>query len=109
MSAGLAAMRNDVFRALPDAIAKISPGPIIVAGDFNCTPWSPLFADLLAATGLHDSALGFGTWPTWYSSLLPLGIKIDHVLVAHGVAVRNHQVGHDVGSDHFPVIVDLAY
>ena len=109
MSAGLAAMRNDVFRALPDAMAKISPGPIIVAGDFNCTPWSPLFADLLAATGLHDSALGFGTWPTWYSSLLPLGIKIDHVLVAHGVAVRNHQVGHDVGSDHFPVIVDLAY
>lgn len=109
MSADLAAARNEVFRALPDAIAKVSPGPIIVAGDFNCTPWSPFFADLLTATGLHDSALGFGIWPTWNSSLLPVGIKIDHVLVADGVVVRNHQVGGDVGSDHFPVIVDLAY
>jgi endonuclease/exonuclease/phosphatase (EEP) superfamily protein YafD len=109
MSAGLAATRNGVFRALPDAIAKVSPGPIIVAGDFNCTPWSPFFVDLLAATGLRDSALGFGIWPTWNSSLLPLGLKIDHVLVADGVAVRNHQVGGEVGSDHFPVVVDLAY
>ena len=109
MSAGLAATRNGVFRALPDAIAKISRGPVIVAGDFNCTPWSPFFADLLAATGLHDSALGFGIWPTWNSSLLPLGLNIDHVLVADGVVVRNHRVGGDVGSDHFPLIVDLAY
>ena len=109
MSASLAATRNAVFRAVPDAIAKVSPGPIIVAGDFNCTPWSPYFADLLAATGLHDSALGFGIWPTWNSSLLLLGIKIDHVLVADDVIVRNHKVGGDVGSDHFPVVVDLAY
>ena len=87
----------------------MSPGPLIVAGDFNCTPWSPFFSDLLAATGLHDSALGFGVWPTWNSSLLPLGLKIDHVLVTGGVVARNHQVGADVGSDHFPVIVDLAY
>jgi endonuclease/exonuclease/phosphatase (EEP) superfamily protein YafD len=109
MDESLAARRNAVFQAVPDAIAKVSPGPIIVAGDFNCTPWSPYFADLLAAAGLHDSALGFGIWPTWNSSLLPLGIKIDHVLVADGVVVRNHMVGGDVGSDHFPVVADLAY
>jgi endonuclease/exonuclease/phosphatase (EEP) superfamily protein YafD len=109
MFADLAATRNGVFRALPEVIAKMPPGPIIVAGDFNCTPWSPFFTDLLAATGLHDSALGFGVWPTWNSALLPFGLKIDHVLVADGVIVRNHQVGGDVGSDHFPVIADLAY
>jgi len=108
ISAGLAAERNGVFRALPDAIARISASPVIVAGDFNCTPWSPFFADLLAATGLHDSALGFGVWPTWNSSLLPLGLDIDHVL-ADGVAVRSNRVGGDVGSDHYPVVVDLAY
>jgi endonuclease/exonuclease/phosphatase (EEP) superfamily protein YafD len=108
-SESLAATRNAVLRAVPNVVAKVSPGPIIVAGDFNCTPWSPYFADLLAATGLHDSALGFGVWPTWNSSLLPLGIDIDHVLVADGVVVRNHKVGGDVGSDHLPVIVDLAY
>jgi endonuclease/exonuclease/phosphatase (EEP) superfamily protein YafD len=109
MSEGLAATRNAVFRALPDAIAKVAPRPVVVAGDFNCTPWSPFFADLLAATGLQDSALGFGVWPTWNSALLPFGLNIDHVLVSDGVAVRNHQIGGDVGSDHFPVVVDLAY
>lgn len=106
MSAGLAAQRNAVFRALPGALR---PGPVVVAGDFNCTPWSPFFADLLAATRLRDSAFGFGVWPTWHSTLLPLGISIDHVLVSDGLVIRNHRVGGDVGSDHFPVIVDLAY
>jgi endonuclease/exonuclease/phosphatase (EEP) superfamily protein YafD len=109
MSADLAAQRNAVFEALPAAIAAMSPGSILVAGDFNCTPWSPFFADLLATTGLSDSARGFGAWPTWNSTLLPLGINIDHVLVSDGVVIRNHRVGEDVGSDHFPVIVDLAY
>lgn len=109
MSADLAAQRNAIFQALPAAITSMSKGPVIAAGDFNCTPWSPFFADLLAATGLRDSALGFGAWPTWNSSLLPLGLTIDHVLVSGGVAVRNHRVGEDVGSDHYPVIVDLAY
>jgi endonuclease/exonuclease/phosphatase (EEP) superfamily protein YafD len=33
----------------------------------------------------------------------------NHVLVSDGVAVRNHQVGAEVGSDHFPVIADLSY
>jgi len=109
MSADLAAQRNAVFQALPAALAAMPPGPVLVAGDFNCTPWSPFFADLVAATGLSDSARGFGVWPTWNSTLLPLGISIDHVLVSDGLVTRNHRVGGDVGSDHFPVIVDLAY
>jgi endonuclease/exonuclease/phosphatase (EEP) superfamily protein YafD len=109
MSADLAAQRNAVFQALPAALAARPPGPVLVAGDFNCTPWSPFFADLVAATGLSDSARGFGVWPTWNSTLLPLGISIDHVLVSNGLVTRNHRVGGDVGSDHFPVIVDLAY
>jgi len=109
MSAGLAAARNGVFRALPDVIAKISASPIIVAGDFNCTPWSPLFRDLLAATGLRDSARGFDLSPTWASRWLPFGLKIDHILVGSAIAVASHGVGGDVGSDHYPVVVDLAY
>jgi endonuclease/exonuclease/phosphatase (EEP) superfamily protein YafD len=37
------------------------PGqPLIVAGDFNATPWSPHFRDLLAATGLRNAADGHG-------------------------------------------------
>jgi endonuclease/exonuclease/phosphatase (EEP) superfamily protein YafD len=38
----------------------------------------------------------------------PAGIQIDHALVSPGVQVRNFRRGPRVGSDHLPVVVDLA-
>lgn len=109
MTAALAAERNDALQALESLVRASPSAPTVVLGDFNCTPWSPFLADLLAATGLRDSAAGFGVRPTWRSSLMLLGLKIDHVLVDPGVTVRDHRVGDYVGSDHYPVIADIAY
>ena len=82
-------------------------GPVIVAGDFNATPWSPHLRDLLAATGLRDTGAGRGWLPTWPVRLGPAGIPIDHVLVRGEVAVAGLRRGPDVGSDHYPLIADL--
>ena len=82
-------------------------GPVIVAGDFNATPWSPHLRDLLAATGLRDAGAGQGWLPTWPVRLGPAGIPIDHVLVRGQVAVAGLRRGPDVGSDHYPLIADL--
>ena len=41
-------------------------------------------------------------------SLPPLGIPIDQCLVSRGIQVANVRTGNDVGSDHLPLIVDLA-
>ena len=82
-------------------------GPVIVAGDFNTTPWSPHFRDLLATTGLRDAGTGRGWLPTWPGRLGPAGIPIDHVLVRGEVAVTGLRRGPDVGSDHYPLIADL--
>jgi endonuclease/exonuclease/phosphatase (EEP) superfamily protein YafD len=82
-------------------------GPVIVAGDFNTTPWSPHFRDLLAATGLRDAGIGQGWLPTWPVRLGPAGIPIDHVLIKGQVAVGSLRRGPDVGSDHYPLIADL--
>jgi endonuclease/exonuclease/phosphatase (EEP) superfamily protein YafD len=82
-------------------------GPVIVAGDFNTTPWSPHFRDLLATTGLRDAGTGRGWLPTWPGQLGPAGIPIDHVLVRGEVAVTGLRRGSDVGSDHYPLIADL--
>jgi endonuclease/exonuclease/phosphatase (EEP) superfamily protein YafD len=109
VSPRIAAERYATLRAIPDLMDKRDAGRTVLLGDFNCTPWSPLFRDLLAATALRDSARGFDLSPTWASRWLPAGLKIDHILVGSAIAVSDHHVGDDVGSDHFPVVADLQY
>jgi endonuclease/exonuclease/phosphatase (EEP) superfamily protein YafD len=82
-------------------------GPVIVAGDFNVTPWSPHFRDLLATTGLRDAGAGQGWIPTWPIRLGPAGIPIDHILIRGQVAVAGLRRGPDIGSDHYPLVADL--
>jgi endonuclease/exonuclease/phosphatase (EEP) superfamily protein YafD len=81
---------------------------VALAGDLNLTPWSPDFATLLAAGGLRDSARGHGLVATWFSRLPVIGLPIDHVLVGERVDVISRRVGPDLGSDHLPLITELA-
>jgi endonuclease/exonuclease/phosphatase (EEP) superfamily protein YafD len=105
----IAGERHAALQALPNLIAGKGVERTVLLGDFNCTPWSPLFRDLLAATGLRDSARGFDLSPTWASRWLPFGLKIDHILVGQAITVTSHEVGDEVGSDHFPVVADLQF
>ena len=91
------------------AFAAGSSRPLIVAGDFNITPWSPRFRRALADSGLRDCALGQGVAPSWPSQAIWLGIRIDHCLVSPHWRVLDVRVGPHVGSDHRPVIVELAF
>lgn len=83
-------------------------GPVMVLADFNFTPWSPLYHDLLRETGLRDTSRGFGLQPTFPAYYPPLYMPIDYGMVSPEIAVLDHTVGPPVGSDHFPVIVDFA-
>jgi endonuclease/exonuclease/phosphatase (EEP) superfamily protein YafD len=83
------------------------PEPLLIAGDFNTTPHSPHFTDLINRSGLRSAALGRHWAPTWPTFFMPAGIQIDHVLVSDGVAVKRFETGPAVGSDHLPIIVDL--
>lgn len=89
------------------AAVAASPLPCVVAGDLNAAPWSRPFRRLVAASGLVDSALGRGVRPTWHAHLPAPRIPIDHVLVPPGAVVLRREVGPDIGSDHFPVEVEL--
>jgi endonuclease/exonuclease/phosphatase (EEP) superfamily protein YafD len=83
-------------------------GPLIVVGDLNCTPWSPYFRDLLRQSGLADSRRGFGVQPSWPAWLPLPGIPIDHCLVSSEVEVIDRRVGPDIGSDHYPIVIDFT-
>ena len=107
VNASLARLREQQFLTLSQWIGETN-GPLIVAGDFNATSWSPLFARLSSSRPLSDSRTGFGIQPTWAPIGPPaLGIPIDHVLVSPGLTVRDRRVGGDIGSDHLPVLVEL--
>ncbi len=82
--------------------------PILLLGDLNTSPWSPIFKDFLRSTGLRDSREGFGlqaSWPTWFP---PAWIPIDNVLVSSNVTVYDRKIERDIGSDHYPVVVDFS-
>ena len=81
--------------------------PVIVAGDFNLTPWSRHFDQFIADSGVADCAIGQGLLATWPSQVLPARIRIDHCFVSAHWHVHRVEVGPRLGSDHLPVIVDL--
>jgi endonuclease/exonuclease/phosphatase (EEP) superfamily protein YafD len=83
-------------------------GSCVVVGDFNTTPWSSHFRDLLRNSGFHNCAAGRGLLPTWPSGLPALlRIRIDHCLASMAVSVADVRVGGSWGSDHLAAINDL--
>ena len=102
----LAELRNQQFEEL---IAKINSDkiPTAVMGDFNSSPWSPHFKELMAETGLKDAALGFGIINTWNVNIPLLKIPIDHVLTSPEIETLDFHRAVDVGSDHYPIVASL--
>lgn len=81
--------------------------PLIVAGDFNVTPWSQHFRAALASSGLNDCAAGHGLAPSWPAQFPPLGIRIDHCWASRHWRSTDVRLGPSLGSDHLPLIADL--
>ena len=96
--------RNDQLRHA-GAIAANEPGPLIVLGDLNCTPYSPWFR-VLTFGGLKDTAMGRSLEATWSDGVFWL--PIDHILVSQHWRVISRDVAEDsMGSDHYPVTTEL--
>ena len=107
LSRSFAERRNLHLAELTEAVLK-QPHPVLLIGDLNTTPWSSNFQDLIEASELRNSMKGFGYQPSWPVGKPFLKIPIDHVLHAPEIIVHNRAVLGDVGSDHFPVIVDFS-
>jgi endonuclease/exonuclease/phosphatase (EEP) superfamily protein YafD len=106
-TAGWAHERNSELLALAAHIDG-NDEPLVVAGDFNMSPYSPYLASFLAVTGLRDARAEFGlgvTWPTFFPLL---GIPIDHCLVSNDLGVAQYRRLPAFGSDHYPVLAQLV-
>lgn len=100
-------LRDDQLAAVAEVLKNLR-GTRVLLGDLNASPWSAEFRKLVRETGLHDSARGMGLQLTWPSQPWFLRVPIDHCLISPDLRVVARQVGSDVGSDHFPIIVELA-
>jgi endonuclease/exonuclease/phosphatase (EEP) superfamily protein YafD len=98
--------RDQQLRLLAD-LARSVTGPLVLAGDFNITPFSPHYQALLATSGLRSAARGWGWRPTWPTFMPACGIEIDHILVSAAINVQKFERGPAIGSDHWPVLAEL--
>lgn len=99
--------RNRHFARMADKRADYHDNLILI-GDLNSSSWSHFFRKLAADMGLRDSRKGFGlqfSWPTMTALLLT---TIDHALVSENIVVHERRIGKDIGSDHFPVYLEIG-
>jgi endonuclease/exonuclease/phosphatase (EEP) superfamily protein YafD len=105
VSARLSHTRDRMLRAL-SAWAAEQEGPVLVVGDLNATPWSAVMREILDEGPLR-STQRFGLDATWPSLLGPLGVPIDHVLVAGRLEPVARSIEPAFGSDHRMLLVEL--
>lgn len=87
---------------------KSSSLPTLVMGDFNATPWSPHFTQMLEESALTDARIGFGFIPTWHAHQAFFKLPIDHALVSDPWEVLDFYRTQSIASDHYPIVVKLA-
>jgi endonuclease/exonuclease/phosphatase (EEP) superfamily protein YafD len=81
------------------------PGPRVVMGDFNATPFSRIIKTVEQQTGF-ERLTSLPSWPSWVE--LPQ-VAIDHVFISPGIRVLEaERLGNPAGSDHYPVTMQLA-
>ena len=88
--------------------AGATPQPVLILGDLNATPWCPPVRRLLSASGLRPAAGDTGLLaPSWPVPIPFLRIPLDHALLSPELACVSYRVGPDIGSDHFPLILEV--
>lgn len=103
----LSNVRNKQITILTQKIKSINQ-PTVLLGDLNITPWSPFFKDFIQITGLKETRKGLGISPTWPTEYTSMQIPIDHSLTSNRIIVHSFRLGPNIGSDHFPLILDFS-
>lgn len=76
--------------------------PVILAGDFNCSPDAP---ELKPLSFLRNTLADSSAAPT-YPSVKPTA-RLDNILLSPRFAVQNAQTHHSLASDHLPFYADV--
>jgi endonuclease/exonuclease/phosphatase (EEP) superfamily protein YafD len=85
---------------------ETTSGPLVVMGDFNATP----FSRVTTTFEQNANVMRLTELPTWPSYVQVPQLAIDHVFASKDFrVVGNQQIGVNAGSDHFPILMTLAF
>ena len=107
-------MRDDEIRWLAQRAAG-SALPMAVVADFNDTPFGRALREFAARSGMRSAASATGlvtTWPARVAGVpcpAPLRIAIDHCFVSREIGIASLSAGPRIGSDHLPLVIDIAH
>ncbi len=109
-------LQRDQRRRLATFLGQFDRSSLILAGDFNSSPWSFAMREQdRLLQGLERRTRALPTWPARWpirgfggrAEPVPL-IPIDHVYAGASWKTVSVKRGPRTGSDHYPVIVALA-
>lgn len=80
--------------------------PTLIVGDFNATASGALLTRFRRDTGFASAPALTGDWPANLPD--PFRIAIENAFVGHGLTVARRRLGPFSGSDHRPIIVEVA-
>ena len=83
--------------------------PTIVAGDLNDVAWSRTTRLFLHLSGMLDPRRGRGFYNSFHARHRLMRFPLDHVFHTHDFRLIELRLLEAVGSDHFPVLIELSH
>ena len=91
------------------AIRAAGDRPTLVAGDLNDVAWSPTTELFVRLSGLLDPRVGRGFYNSFHAEKFYLRYPLDHVFHSRHFTLTDLRCLASIGSDHFPVLIELCY
>ena len=83
--------------------------PVVIVGDFNDVAWSQTTSLFQRISGLLDIRKVRGLFNTYHADYFIFRWPLDHIFVSEHFRLKRMERAENIGSDHFPIFVDLSF